>query len=71
MCSNLLYCFKIPAMHDFDKVPQNVTISPETSRSIIRLCCHINSVPEAPIKWEKDGVPVVDDNERYFMVLVI
>lgn len=56
--------FCVLVIHEFDVSPINVTVSSEASRSVIRLTCHINSVPEAIITWEKDGVSITSDNKR-------
>lgn len=54
----------ILVLHDFDESPINVTVSSEASRSVIRLTCHVSSIPEATITWQKDGVDVSTNNER-------
>ncbi|CAH1721858.1 unnamed protein product [Aphis gossypii] len=52
-------------IHDFDVHPFNVTVSSEASRSVIRFNCHVNSVPLATIMWQKNGVALSSNNNKF------
>ncbi|XP_060838288.1 protogenin B-like [Rhopalosiphum padi] len=52
-------------IHDFDVQPSNVTVSSEASRSVIRFNCHVNSVPLATIMWQKNGVVLSSNNNKF------
>lgn len=58
------------AIYNFDESPSNITVSSDASRSVIRFTCHVDSIPEAIITWQKDGV-VVPNNKRYDFVTTL
>lgn len=53
----------ISVLPNFDESPTNITVRSEANRSVIRLSCHVNSIPEATITWEKDG-DLLDINDK-------
>uniref|UniRef100_A0A2S2PYT6 Protogenin n=1 Tax=Sipha flava TaxID=143950 RepID=A0A2S2PYT6_9HEMI len=55
---------QIAVLRDFDISPNNVTVSSEASRSVIRLTCHINSTPEATITWLKNDA-IVPSSKKF------
>lgn len=59
----LIFFNFILVIHDFDESPANVTVNSEASRSVIRFTCHVNSIPEATVLWQRNGV-LVPSNKK-------
>ncbi|VVC40187.1 Hypothetical protein CINCED_3A025745 [Cinara cedri] len=60
--SSKTFTLLLAALHDFDESPVGVTVNSEASRSIIRFTCHVNSIPEATIMWQKNEIPLSTNN---------
>ncbi|XP_041083010.1 immunoglobulin superfamily DCC subclass member 3-like [Polyodon spathula] len=52
-------------MTDFHVHPQSVQVE---EGGVSRFQCHIHGLPEPLVSWEKNGVPVDTDNERYTLL---
>ncbi|MGH0169589.1 UNVERIFIED_CONTAM: hypothetical protein FKN15_057152 [Acipenser sinensis] len=52
-------------MADFHVHPQSVQVE---EGGVSRFQCHIHGLPEPLVSWEKNGVPVDTDNERYTLL---
>ncbi|MGH0140884.1 UNVERIFIED_CONTAM: hypothetical protein FKN15_049138 [Acipenser sinensis] len=53
------------SMADFHVHPQSVQVE---EGGVSRFQCHIHGLPEPLVSWEKNGVPVDTDNERYTLL---
>lgn len=66
---NKLKCVLIfSVLSDFNESPKNITLNSEVSRSVVRLTCHINSIPEATITWQRNGNPLPHNSEKYIYI---
>lgn len=54
----------ISVLPNFDESPTNITVRSKADCSVIRLSCRVNSIPEATISWQKDGVPLDINDKR-------
>ncbi|KAK6476926.1 immunoglobulin superfamily DCC subclass member 3-like [Huso huso] len=52
-------------MAEFHVHPQSVQVE---EGGVSRFQCHIHGLPEPLVSWEKNGVPVDTDNERYTLL---
>lgn len=59
----------VSVIHEFDESPINVTVNSEASRSVVRFTCHVNSIPEATIAWQKNGILLPSNNKRLAIMI--